>query len=70
MMARHALAALALASSPALAQQHDHAGIDHGAMDHGAMEEPAQPDEATADPHAGMDMPETEPASDGHDHQH
>ena len=24
----------------------------------------------TADPHAGMDMPETEPASDGHDHQH
>jgi mono/diheme cytochrome c family protein len=25
---------------------------------------------AAADPHAGMDMPETEPASDGHDHQH
>ena len=24
----------------------------------------------TADPHAGMDMPEPEPASDGHDHQH
>lgn len=23
-----------------------------------------------ADPHAGMDMPEPEPASDGHDHQH
>lgn len=23
-----------------------------------------------ADPHAGMGMPETEPASDGHDHQH
>ena len=25
---------------------------------------------AAADPHAGMDMPETEPARDGHDHQH
>ena len=29
---------------------------------------PAKP--ATADPHAGMAMPETQPASDGHDHQH
>lgn len=55
MNARHALAVLALVASPALAQQHDHAGMDHGAMDHGAMEEPAQPGETMADPHAGMD---------------
>ncbi|MDE2381179.1 MAG: cytochrome c [Xanthomonadaceae bacterium] len=31
---------------------------------------PATAKPTTADPHAGMDMPETEPASDGHDHQH
>jgi len=31
---------------------------------------PATAKPAAADPHADMDMPETEPASDGHDHQH
>ena len=31
---------------------------------------PATAKPAAADPHAGMDMPETAPASDGHDHQH
>lgn len=63
MKARMALLALALVTSPALAQHHDHGAMDHGTMDHSA----AQADEQAEDAHAGMDhsthYPADEPAS-------
>ncbi len=62
MRPRHALLALALVASPAMAQHHD-----HGSMDHGSAQPEEQSADETEEAHAGMDhsthYPSDEPAS-------
>lgn len=65
--------ALKNTKAPAGGQVHTHAdGKEHvhaaAPAAKPAVSATAKP--AVVDPHAGMDMPETKPASDGHDHQH
>ena len=68
MNARACTLALAVSMALALPARAQHAGHAPPAVPASPAPPPSLP--ATTDPHAGMDMPETEPASDGHDHQH